>query len=237
MKIDLSFINLKKYSKKHSQIVTSLILTGIIVLFFSFTLLALDKQSAFASDENKSASVISSSCSAAKITTLKQLEEEVSGLNFCELVDRSKIKRDYRREKRMNLPEIDISQDILAGKEVELQIEDIHYMQAGCSNRTKDGVYTVVQNAKDIKYGKLDIKAIPKIRVWKDIYGNIWTLDHRRVASFVLSGAVQKVPAIWVSSNVVIHDKFKFSNSDNGDKMIVSVDKMGAVVARKNKIK
>ncbi|MBF0362537.1 MAG: hypothetical protein HQK49_16075 [Oligoflexia bacterium] len=159
--------------------------------------------------------------------TKEELEKILQKLNYSEL-----IKRQYGRDRQLKLPAIAKNQDKLAGKKVELDIDDIHYMQAGCSNTTKDGNYTVLQNAQDIQSGKLDINVIPRIGVWKDVNGNIWTVDHRRLASFVLSGAVKKVPAVWLDSKTVLHDKFKFSNKTKGDKMTVTAGRHGIVINR-----
>ncbi|MBF0359806.1 MAG: hypothetical protein HQK49_02290 [Oligoflexia bacterium] len=178
---------------------------------------------------NSNPSVVTSASKACKVKkgfTKEELIKELAGLNYCELVDRT------GRDPEIKLPSISKEQDKLAGKEIELDINDIHYMQGNCSNTTKDGIYTVIQNAKDIKAGKLDIKVIPRIGVWKDTTGRIWTVDHRRLASFVLSGSVKKVPAVWLDSKTVIHDKFKYSNKENGNKMVITVGKKGVVIER-----
>jgi RHS repeat-associated protein len=65
--------------------------------------------------------------------------------------------------------------------------KDIHFMQNNAKNRSKDGQYTVLDNAESLKRGTLDPNSIPKIRVWQDASGKVWTLDHRRLAAFRLA--------------------------------------------------
>ncbi|MDM0110637.1 RHS repeat-associated core domain-containing protein [Variovorax sp. J22R133] len=60
----------------------------------------------------------------------------------------------------------------------------IHFMQSNARNQTGD--FTVLGNAENLSSGVLEADVL-KIRVWKDLTGKIWTLDHRRLAAFKLA--------------------------------------------------
>lgn len=50
-------------------------------------------------------------------------------------------------------------------------------------------------NADALKSGLLDPNVL-KMNVWKDQSGKVWTLDHRRLAAFRLSG-LNSAPIQW----------------------------------------
>lgn len=66
-------------------------------------------------------------------------------------------------------------------------------MQSSIKNTT--GEYTVLGNAEALADGTLNPNVL-KMKVWKDADGKIWTLDHRRLAAFKISG-LQKAPVEW----------------------------------------
>lgn len=70
-------------------------------------------------------------------------------------------------------------------------------MQNSIKNTT--GEYTVLGNAEALKAGTLDPNLL-RMNVWKDASGKIWTLDHRRLAAFRLSG-LQEAPVQWATPN------------------------------------
>jgi hypothetical protein len=79
-----------------------------------------------------------------------------------------------------------------AGNDV-LNTNQIHFMQSSIKNST--GEFTVLGNAKALREGTLDPTKLT-MNVWKDSQGKIWTLDHRRLAAFKLSG-LDKAPVNW----------------------------------------
>ena len=111
------------------------------------------------------------------------------------------------------LPRYDRTQKI--GK-AEVNVKDIHWTQMMAENSTDKGPYTVINNAKSIKDGSLDIKMLPSIKVWRDTEGRIWTLDHRRMAAIRLSGVIEKVEVEFVEEAVVLKQAYKYSNRDDG---------------------
>lgn len=78
-----------------------------------------------------------------------------------------------------------------------LDPSDIHFMQSSIKNAT--GEFTVLGNAEALKNGTLNPEVL-KMNVWKDTNGKIWTLDHRRLASFRLSG-LKEAPVQWTNPN------------------------------------
>ena len=72
---------------------------------------------------------------------------------------------------------------------------EINFMQSSIKNAT--GEFTVLGNAQALKSGALNPEIL-RIKVWKDASDKVWTLDHRRLAAFRLSG-LQEVPIQWVN--------------------------------------
>lgn len=95
-----------------------------------------------------------------------------------------------------------------------VNIDEIRFAQINANNVT--GEYTVIGNAKAIKEGKLDVSIFPKLRVWRDVDGKIWTLDHRRLVAMRLSGAIDNVEVEFVKKSLVNLHGFKFSTETDG---------------------
>lgn len=72
---------------------------------------------------------------------------------------------------------------------------EIHFMQSSIKNAT--GEFTVLGNAQALKSGALNPEVL-RMNVWKDAAGKVWTLDHRRLAAFRLSG-LQEAPIQWAN--------------------------------------
>ena len=68
-------------------------------------------------------------------------------------------------------------------------------MQSSIKNTTGD--FTVLGNAEALKSGALNPEVL-KMNVWKDATGKVWTLDHRRLGAFRLSG-LQEAPIQWTN--------------------------------------
>lgn len=95
-----------------------------------------------------------------------------------------------------------------------VNIDEIRFAQLQADNVT--GEFTVVNNAKAIKEGKLDVKIFPKLRVWRDVDGKIWTLDHRRLVSMRLAGNLDQVEVEFVKESLTRLHGFKFSTETDG---------------------
>lgn len=103
-----------------------------------------------------------------------------------------------------------------------LGLGDIHFMQNSVSNNHSDNRYTVVENARAIRDGVLDPETFPPLRVWKDQSGKVWTLDHRRLAAFILSGRVESVSVEWASWSEVKRQSYKMSTLSQGNYLILT---------------
>lgn len=105
--------------------------------------------------------------------------------------------------------------------EARVNIDELHFSQLNIGSKTgSNNEYTVFGNARAIKEGKLDVKIFPKLRVWRDVNGKIWTLDHRRLAAMRLSGVIDEVDVVFVPEWRVNLERFKFSTESDG-KMIL----------------
>lgn len=162
---------------------------------------------------------------------LAEKERELQGLAFEGVIPWTPKKRDIGKrfliEKfgmtslAQKQPLFDVTQQL--GK-AEVSVDDILWSQIHCRNMSQDGVHTVIQNAKDIKSGKLDISILPTIKVWRDTEGRIWTLDHRRLAAIKLSGVIEKVPVEFVDASVVKAQQFKFGSLNQGHSLFIWID-------------
>lgn len=103
---------------------------------------------------------------------------------------------------------------------------EIRFSQLDCKNDS-DGGYSVISNAKALRDGSLKVEQLPKLRVWRDSDGRIWTLDHRRLAAMRLSGAVNDIPVEFVDEATVQAQRFKFTTRTEGESIFVRVEKPG----------
>ncbi len=76
-----------------------------------------------------------------------------------------------------------------------MNTSEIHFMQSSIKNIT--GEFTVLGNAEALANGSLSPNVL-RMDVWKDASGKVWTLDHRRLAAFRLSG-LQEAPIQWAN--------------------------------------
>ena len=90
---------------------------------------------------------------------------------------------------------------------------DVHFMQNSIKNQT--GEYTVLGNVEALKNGTLHASDLPEIRIWKDSYGKIWTLDHRRLAAFRLA-ELDSVPFRWATDEEIASQIWKMTTKTNG---------------------
>lgn len=67
-----------------------------------------------------------------------------------------------------------------------------------------------------MKNGTLKPSDLPEIRIWKDCDGNLWTLDHRRLASYKLAG-VEEVSFRWASDEEVCKEIWKMTTTTGGE--------------------
>lgn len=76
-----------------------------------------------------------------------------------------------------------------------LNPNEIYFMQNSIKNTT--GEFTVLGNAEALANGSLNPNVL-RMNVWKDASGKVWTLDHRRLGAFRLSG-LQEAPIQWAN--------------------------------------
>lgn len=105
-----------------------------------------------------------------------------------------------------------------------MSLQDIRWSQSMCRNSSQDKKYSVINNARAFKEGTLKVEQLPTIRVWRDVEGRVWTLDHRRLAAMKLSGVIDEIPVEFVSEALVKEQAFKFSTRNEGKGILVWVD-------------
>ena len=110
--------------------------------------------------------------------------------------------------------------NILVHNDCTVKTKEIHFMQDSIKNKT--GNHTVLQNAKDLKNGKLKVTDFEPIRVWKDENNKIWSLDHRRLAAFKMAG-IEEIPVKWASKSTVAKEMWKMTTKTNGESIILKV--------------
>ena len=87
-----------------------------------------------------------------------------------------------------------------------VNLKDVNFMQSSIKNQT--GEYTVLGNAGALKSGALKATDLPEIRIWQDADGKLWTLDHRRLASFRIA-ELDNVPCRWATDAEVANQMWK----------------------------
>lgn len=157
--------------------------------------------------------------------------KQLAGLNYNEVIPWEPNKKDkaLRRLIRKhgvtsllskNIPAFDHTQKVGPAR---VHINELHFSQYAASNHT--GEYTVVGNAIAFKSGQLDPTKFPRIQVWRDVTGKIWTLDHRRLVSMVLAGMDREIDVEFVSFDFFKDDRFKFTNMGDGNSIVLSLTK------------
>lgn len=95
----------------------------------------------------------------------------------------------------------------------KLDPKEIHFMQSSIKNET--GEHTVLGNAAALKAGTLDPNILT-IKVWRDVNGKTWTLDHRRLAAFRIAG-LKEIPVQWATPAEIQRAlEFKMSTQNGG---------------------
>jgi hypothetical protein len=79
----------------------------------------------------------------------------------------------------------------------ELNPQDIHFMQSSIKNTTKSGALK---------------PEILRMNVWEDANGKVWTLDHRRLTAFRLSG-LDRAPIQWTNPS---NQMWKMTTTNGG---------------------
>ncbi|MFP1734159.1 RHS repeat-associated core domain-containing protein, partial [Lonsdalea quercina] len=104
--------------------------------------------------------------------------------------------------------------------------DDIHFMQSSIKNQT--GEYTVLDNAAALRNGTLKPTDLSAIKIWQDLNGKLWTLDHRRLAAFKLSG-LKEIPVQWATQKEIAGQMWKMTTKTDGKSIIL---KMGDGIKR-----
>jgi hypothetical protein len=123
----------------------------------------------------------------------------------------------YRHESLRN-PKMQLPHFAPAPQEAPrvLNIGELHFMQRYSTEQMDNRKFSVVETAHALKDGDIDISFFPPIEVWRDSTGKVWSLDHRRLAAYRLSGLVKNVPVKWVDEAKVRADAFKFEPYQDG---------------------
>ncbi|MGK5086227.1 hypothetical protein WDW86_01610 [Bdellovibrionota bacterium FG-2] len=117
----------------------------------------------------------------------------------------------------------DLVFDADAAKPERMDPKKIRFMQTDCRDLSADGKYTVLKNAEALKSGGLKPEHLPPIRLWRDITGRVWTLDHRRLSAYRLAG-LDDVPVEWASKDIVEYELFKMQTKNDGLSIILKTD-------------
>ena len=163
--------------------------------------------------------------------SIAKIEQEIEGLNYggvvpwkiseVEGLNRNLVRYHDVEELGLKIPKFDSSQKL--GPAV-VDAKEIRFSQISAQNDS-DGGYTVINNAKALKEGTLKVTDLPKLRVWRDEDGKIWTLDHRRLAAMRLSGAVDDIEVEFVAEEIVKAQQFKFSTQTDGKSIMINFKK------------
>ena len=156
----------------------------------------------------------------------KLLLQQLNGLQFIDVISweehkllkqrRDTIRAGLKWPSEIEIPEYDEQQPMDIS---EIAISELSFMQDAAKN--KSGEYSIIGNGHGLKNGKLDISVFPPLKIWRDKSGKYWSLDHRRLAAFILSGVLDEVPVQIATKEEVYEDRFKLTNADGGKSMIM----------------
>ena len=99
-------------------------------------------------------------------------------------------------------------------------IQDVHFMQRSIHDLSHDQKYDIITTARRLQKRQLDIMALPTIHVWKDSENKIWTINHRRLAAFILAGNMKVVPVVWASQKEVENNRFEYTTRTGGKSIL-----------------
>lgn len=118
----------------------------------------------------------------------------------------------------------------------DIYIADIRFMQDSASGVFQDNKRDIIELARQIQKDPASIEKLPKIEVWQDEQGRIWTINHRRLIAMILSGIVLKIPVIFADEATVQKNRHEFTTTTNGKTInIWLTDQLGLVVSNKNR--
>ena len=108
-------------------------------------------------------------------------------------------------------------------------------MQESASGLFSNSNESILQLANRLKNGTENIKNLPKIKVWQDKQGRVWSTNHRRLIAMVLAG-IQQVPIEWASKATVLKNAYEFTTNNEGRRITVWLtDNVGMVVVNDGK--
>ena len=121
------------------------------------------------------------------------------------------------------MPELpyEVSEEVAARIDGKVDPKKIRFIQAKLNNIT--GEYTVLGNAEAIRNGSLDPEKLPTIRIFKDEEGELWTLDHRRLAAMKIAG-VPEVRYRWATPEEVATQWWKNSTTTRGESILLKME-------------
>ena len=152
---------------------------------------------------------------------IKKIKKKIASLNYESISPGTFSELDSLLYEygRVKLPTPDMSNNNIN----VVNVSERHFMQRSINHKSskKNGGYSVINNALQIQDKKINVVDIPSITVWRDTDGKIWTLNHRRLAAFVMAG-IDKVPVVWAEEQLILNrdtkDKYyPYKNSQEVD--------------------
>jgi hypothetical protein len=99
-------------------------------------------------------------------------------------------------------------------------IQDVHFMQRSIHDLSHEQQYDIITTARQLQKRQLDVMALPTIHVWKDSENKIWTINHRRLATFILAGNMKVVPVVWADQKEVENNRFEYTTRTGGKSIL-----------------
>ena len=130
---------------------------------------------------------------------------------------------DKARKKLPDMPELpyEVPPEVAQRIDGRVDPKKIRFIQAKISNVT--GEYTVLGNAEAIRNGTLDPDSLPVIRIFQDDDGELWTLDHRRLAAMKIAG-VKEVNYRWATPEEVALQWWKDATTTRGESILLKME-------------
>jgi len=111
---------------------------------------------------------------------------------------------------------------------VNLGIHELHFMQDSCGFFSGErDEYNVLSTARAIQQDPEFMHRLPPLEVWKDKSERVWSLDHRRLVAYTISGVITEVPVVFVDRETatgVEENGYKFTNPVGGTAIVLEAD-------------
>ncbi|WP_299006110.1 hypothetical protein [uncultured Shewanella sp.] len=144
---------------------------------------------------------------------ISHFQKILLGLNYREI---KVVKDNARKNSKIRSTPFPVFANIAPYKPTSIPTRSILFMQSSIHDVFHERRFDIITTAYQLQQKRIAITALPNIHVWRDSKGNIWTINHRRLASIILAGNIDKIPVTWISQKTLDKNRFEFTTKVKG---------------------